>query len=109
VGGRILALHPRGKAFAGKSDGISRNLVSLELEEHQADLRAFQEAYGCIHKRVQEVKDESQLMKLVNWSGTSAVMGSLELAIHSIERVIEELKQLQFNIDVGVIHNMDED
>jgi hypothetical protein len=58
---------------------------------------------------VQEVKDEGQIMKLVNWSGTSAVMGSLELSIHAIERVVEELKHLLFRIDEGVIPNLDED
>lgn len=58
---------------------------------------------------MQEVKDESQIMKLVNWSGTSAVMGSLEMAIHAMERVVEELKDILFRIDEGVIPNLDED
>lgn len=83
--------------------------MELELREHQADLKAFQDAYGCIHRRVQEVKDESQLLKLVDWSGTSAVMGSLELSIHSIERVVDELKRILANVDIGVIPNIDEE
>lgn len=49
------------------------------------------------------------MMKLVNWSGTSAVMGSLELSIHAIERVVEELKSIRQRIDAGVIPNLDED
>jgi hypothetical protein len=49
------------------------------------------------------------MMKLVNWSGTSAVMGSLELSIHSLERVVEELKDILDRIDRGVIPNLDED
>lgn len=49
------------------------------------------------------------MMKLVNWSGTSAVMGSLELATHNIERVVEELKDILLRIDRGVIPNLDED
>jgi len=106
-GGRVIALRSRGTS--GKSDGISRRLVLLELREHQADLKAFQDAYGCVHRRVQEVKDENQLMMLVGWSGTSAVMGSLELAIHAMERVVEELKQLLLGIDAGAIPNSDED
>jgi hypothetical protein len=106
VGGRVLAFHPRGKATG---EGLSRRLVALELAEHQDDLIAFRDAYGCIHRRVQAVKDESQIMKLVNWSGTSAVVGSLELSIHAIERVVEELKQILISIDNGVIPNMDED
>jgi hypothetical protein len=104
-GSRVIALHPRGAQDDKK--GLSRRLVCLELREHQADLKAFQDAYGCIHRRVQEVKDDGQLMKLVNWSGTSAVMGSLELSIHSIERVVEELKQLLFSIDSGLIADED--
>jgi hypothetical protein len=106
-GGRVIALHPRGDR-EGKR-GLSRQLVCLELREHQEDLKAFQDAYGSIHRRVQEVKDEGQLMKLLNWSGTSAVMGSLELAIHAIEHVVDELKQLLLNIDMGIVPNTDED
>lgn len=101
-GGRVTALCPRDRG------SISRRLVSLELQEHQADLKAFQDAYRCVHRRVQEVKDAGQLMKLVNWSGTSAVMGSLELSIHAIERVVEELKQILFRVDEGLIENEDQ-
>lgn len=49
------------------------------------------------------------MMKLVNWSGTSAVMGSLELSIHAVERTVEELKDILRRIDNGVIPNLDED
>jgi hypothetical protein len=109
-GGRVFAFHQRRKKTAdGANDGLSKSLVLLELEEHQLDLKAFQDAYSCIHKRVQEVKDENQLMKLVNWSGTSAVMGSLEMSVHAIERIIEELKQILSRIDMGLIPNTDED
>lgn len=107
--GRVLEFPTQPAAGRGAPEGISRRLVLLELREHQADLQAFQGAYSCIHKRVQEVKDESQLMKLVNWSGTSAVMGSLELSIHAIEHVVEELQQLLQRLDMGEIHNTDED
>lgn len=84
-------------------------MILLELTEHQKDLDAFQEAYNCIHRRVQAVKDEGQLMKLVNWSGTSAVMGSLEMSIHAIERTVEELKDILRRIDNRVIPDLDED
>lgn len=105
-GGRLIAFHSGG----AKDDkgGLSRRLVCLELQEHRADLKAFQDAYGCIHRRIQSVKDDGQLMKMANWSGTSAVMGSLELSIHAIERVVEELKQLLFRIDEGFITNEDQ-
>jgi len=66
-------------------------------------------AYDCVHRRVQEVKDHGRLMKLVDWSGTAAVMGALELSIHSIERVVEELENILLRIDGGAIPNLDED
>jgi len=47
------------------------------------------------------------MMKLVNWSGTAAVMGSLEIAIHMIEGVISDLKSILQRIDDGVIENLD--
>lgn len=46
-------------------------------------------------------------MKLVSWSGTSAVMGSLELTIHAIERTIEELRDLLKRLDAGAIFDSD--
>lgn len=108
TGGRVLEFRKR-RSENATQDGLSRSLVILELNEHQLDLVAFQEAYSCVHRRVQEVKDNGRLMKLVGWSGTSAVMGSMEMAIHSIERVVDELKSILQRIDDGVIPNLDED
>ena len=48
-------------------------------------------------------------MKLVDWSGTAAVMGSLELATHAIERTIAELRNILVRIDGGAIPNLDEE
>ena len=107
-GGRLLAFRP-GREVRDDTEGLSRELVVAELQEHQADLKAFHDAYNCIHKRVQEVKDGSQILKLVDWSGTSAVMGSLEMATHAIEHVVQELKQLLLRIDRGWLRNTDED
>lgn len=83
--------------------------MEAELAEHQLDLLAFQRSYDVIRRRVQEVKDEGRMMKLVEWSGTSAVMGTLELTIHAIERTVDELKSILQRIDAGVIPNLDED
>jgi hypothetical protein len=58
---------------------------------------------------VQEVKDEGRLMGLVQWSGTSAAMCTLELCIHNIEGVIGELQSVVQRIDAGVIPNLDDD
>lgn len=102
VGGEIIALPTR-----KTRQGISRSFVELELSEHIKDLTAFKGAYSRIHARVLEVQDEGRLMKLVNWSGTSAVMGSLELSIHAIERTVEELKDLLKRLDAGAIIDSD--
>ena len=101
-GGVIVALPTR-----RTKSGISRSHVELELAEHTKDLAAFKGAYSQIHTRVLEVQDEGRLMKLVNWSGTSAVMGSLELTIHAIERTVDELKDLLKRLDAGAIIDSD--
>ena len=103
-GAQVFALPTR-----KSRDGISRRQVELELQEHNLDLSAFSSAYSLIHQRVVEVKDEGRLMTLVNWSGTSAVMGSLELAIHAMERTIEELRDILKRMDAGAIVSSDEE
>ena len=102
VGGTVVALPTR-----NTRQGISRSFVELELAEHTRDLAAFKGAYAQIHSRVLEVQDAGRLMKLVNWSGTSAVMGSLELAIHAIERTVEELRDILKRLDAGAIIDSD--
>jgi hypothetical protein len=101
-GGKVLAFPERGKPT------LSRREIVQEISQAQLDLRAFQTAYHVIHQRVLEVKDGEQMMKIAEWSGTQAVMGSLDLAIHSIERTIEELKDIVRRIDSGEIPNVDE-
>lgn len=64
-----------------------------EIEEKTLDLNAFTQARNIIRARVLEVQDSpSPLTPLPNWSGTDAVLGSLDLAIHSMERTLEELQ-----------------
>jgi hypothetical protein len=92
---------------AARPDGLSRTQIIEELVEHKLDLVAFRAAYAKIHVRVQEVKDEQRLLALVNWSGTTAVMGALELSIHAMERVVIELESLLSQIDSGDIPNLD--
>ena len=62
-----------------------------------------------IHRRVSEVKDEGRFLKLVNWSGTSAVMGTLDLVIHSLERTYDEMEDILLRMDGGEISNEDTD
>lgn len=72
--------------------------LKAELEEKTLDLKAFVQARETIRARVLEVRDsQSPLTPLPNWSGTDAVLGSLDLAIHSMERTLEELSVMLDN------------
>lgn len=70
--------------------------VRAELQEKTADLAAFSKAREIIRQRVLEVKDSgSGLTPLPFWSGTDAVLGSLDLSIHAMERTIAELQTME--------------
>lgn len=70
--------------------------VEAEIAEKTADWNAFSAAREIVRRRVLEVKDsQSRLTPLVTWSGTDAVLGSLDLAIHAMERTILELEGLR--------------
>ncbi len=72
---------------------FTRNELLAEIEEKSKDLEVFARARDDIRRRVTEVLDsQSQLTPLPSWSGTDAVLGSLDLACHAMERTIEELK-----------------
>lgn len=74
---------------------MNREELEAEIEEKTLDLEAFIEARGIIRRRVLEVSDsDSRLTPLPDWSGTSAVLGSMDLVIHAIERTLDELKTL---------------
>lgn len=88
---------------------MSRTLLLDEMGECEKDLKAFKRAYDCIHLRVSEVKDEGRFLKLVDWSGTGAVMNSLDLAIHALERTFEEMEDILARMDTGEIKDLDED
>ena len=108
-GARVLAFPTERRDRKGRVEGLSRKAIEAELFEHRLDLKAFQQAYSAIQIRVQEVKDEGRILALVDWSGTSAVMGSLELSIHAMERVMDELTSILQRMDAGIIPNLDED
>jgi len=88
---------------------VSRRLLVEEMDECELDLLAFRKSYDCIHLRVSAVKDEGRFLKLVDWSGTGAVMNSLDLAIHALERTYEEMGDILVRVDEGEIPNLDED
>ena len=107
-GGRVLDFPSERRGSDGVREGLSRREVVEEIEENLKDIRAFSEAYSVIHRRVQEVKDEGRMLQLVGWSGTAAVMGTLELSIHAMERAVDELRDILRRIDRGVIPNQDD-
>jgi hypothetical protein len=65
-----------------------------EIEEGERDLAVFSRARDDVRRRVGEVADSPpRLLPFVEWSGTEAVLGTLDLACHAIERTLEELRQ----------------
>lgn len=74
---------------------FSRKELLAEIDEKSKDLDAFTKARDIVRARVQEVVDsESKLTPLTSWSGTDAVLGSLDLTCHAIERTLAELRSL---------------
>lgn len=71
---------------------MTREELRAEIDEKTEDLEAFQKARDIIRARVLAVADsQNSLTPLPNWSGTDAVLGSLDLSIHAMERTLEEL------------------
>lgn len=74
-------------------DQFSIAELDAEIEEKSRDLAAFAKARAIVRERVLEVVDsKSRLTPLPEWGGTDAVLGSLDLSIHAMERTIAELK-----------------
>lgn len=74
---------------------FSRAELLAEIDEKSKDLDAFIKARDLVRARVLEVSDSpSKLTPLPHWSGTDAVLGSLDLVCHSIERTLSELHVL---------------
>ena len=70
--------------------------LELEIDEKSKDLRVFLKARDDIQNRVNELQDSPcRLTPLPDWSGTFAVLGSLDLVINAIDRTISELKELK--------------
>lgn len=89
---------------------LSLTAVLRERDEMRKDYDAFSKAYDLIKGRIFE-SSETQPPRhplLHTWSGTRACCGSLEMSIHAIERVIEELNETARKINRGEIHNTDE-
>lgn len=72
---------------------MTREQLTFEISEKTRDLEVFSQARALIRARVMEVSDsQSPLTPLPHWSGTDAVLGSLDLSINAIARTVEELQ-----------------
>lgn len=73
----------------------TKSMFQTEIEETAKDLAVFSEARALIRARVLEAHDypvKRLLPDITIWSGTDAVLGSLDLVVHALERMLAELK-----------------
>ncbi len=90
-------------------ESYSRSTLVREKDELRKDLIAFSHAYETLRRRVLD-SNELEIPRrplLHEWSGTRAVIGSLEMAIHAIERTLAGTAEILRQIDRGEIHNTD--
>jgi hypothetical protein len=83
--------------------GFSLSWLIREREELQRDRVAFASALDILQKRILE-SNETELPRkplLHEWSGTRAVIGSLEMALHATERTLEQTNQVILSIQTG--------
>ena len=80
-----------------------------EREELRKDLIAWTRSYDILRQRLRESSEVKtpRSPSLHQWSGSRAVMGSLEMSIHAIERTIEEYGALINKLSSGEISNSD--
>lgn len=87
----------------------SLSFLTRERDELRKDLEAFKRAYDILKKRILE-SNETEIPRrplLHEWSGSRAVVGSLEMSIHALERTLEEVLELVRLIQSGEIPNSD--
>jgi hypothetical protein len=74
---------------------LSRQELLEEIDEKSKDLEVFSKARDDIRRRVLAVVESKCILTpLPNWSGTDAVLGSLDLVCNAIERTLGELSQM---------------
>src|SRR5580698_9791594 len=91
------------------SEKYSLSALEKEREELRKDYRAFGNSYEILRARLLESSETVPVRhpELHTWSGTRAVMGSLEMSIHAIERTIIEYGELIRKVSSGEIENTD--
>lgn len=84
-------------------ESYSLSWLRKEREELLRDRYAFASALGILEKRILE-SNEVEIPRrplLHEWSGSRATVGSLELALHAIERTLDQVNQLILSIEHG--------
>jgi len=87
----------------------SLSALEAEIAELRKDYTAFFGAYDLLRARLQESNEVQppRAPELHTWSGSRAVIGSLEMSIHSLERTILEYDALIQRVRNGEIENSD--
>jgi hypothetical protein len=89
--------------------GWSLSFLTRELEELRKDRDAWFQALSVIKARIL-ASNELPIPRrpiLHEWSGTHAVVGSLEVTMNQIGRTIDEMKSLIERIEAGEVPNLD--
>lgn len=89
--------------------GYSLSWLQREREELRRDRHAFASSLDIMQRRIVE-SNETEIPRrplLHEWSGTRAVVGSLEMSLHAVERTLEEVNNLIDAIEKGDVPNLD--
>lgn len=88
---------------------LSLKELLREREEIHKDWHAFMAAYDLLRQRIIESNElqPPRAPLLHQWSGSSAVCGSLELSLHAIERTRDEYDRLIKLVESGELPNAD--
>lgn len=90
-------------------EGQSLSWLKREREELRRDRYAFASALDIMSKRIVE-SNETEIPRnplLHEWSGTRAVVGSLEMSLHAVERTLAEVDRFITAIESGDIPDLD--
>lgn len=90
-------------------NGFSLSWLLREREELRRDRYAFASALDIMTRRIHE-SNETEIRRTPNlheWSGTRAVVGSLEMSLHAVERTINEMNELINGIERGEVLDLD--
>lgn len=89
--------------------GFSLSWLQREREELRRDRHTFATCLDLMKNRCVE-SNETEIPRtplLHQWSGTQAVVASLEMALHAVERTLEEVNSFILAIEKGEVMNVD--